>query len=171
MPQDTLQAGDGLCDERAVRVLVEEGPRYVRELISWGANFDRDEHGELAFGLEAAHSVRRILHAGDATGRSIGRALWEQVRPLGTVSTINHAFVTDSGRQGRPGGRRLVFRSDRRTATGRGVSGAARDWRCGSGLQRDDESGGCDRRRDRAGVSMPAPAWPISSSSSFIRPR
>jgi L-aspartate oxidase len=93
--QDTFKAGDGLCDEHAVRVLVEEGPRYVRELISWGANFDRDEHGELAFGLEAAHSVRRILHAGDATGRSIGRAMWAQVRPLGTVSTINHAFVTD----------------------------------------------------------------------------
>jgi L-aspartate oxidase len=93
--QDTFKAGDGLCDAHAVRVLVEEGPRYVRELISWGANFDRDEHGELAFGLEAAHSVRRILHAGDATGRSIGRAMWAQVRPLGSVTTINHAFVTD----------------------------------------------------------------------------
>jgi L-aspartate oxidase len=92
---DTFKAGAGLCDERAVRVLVEEGPRYVRELISWGANFDCDEHGHLAFGLEAAHSVRRILHAGDATGRSIGRAMWAQVRPLGSVSTINHAFVTD----------------------------------------------------------------------------
>jgi L-aspartate oxidase len=92
---DTLKAGDGLCDERAVRVLVEDGPRYVRELIAWGANFDRDADGELAFGLEAAHSVRRILHAGDATGRSIGRAMWSQVRPLATVSTINHAFVTD----------------------------------------------------------------------------
>src|SRR5262245_22126819 len=93
--EDTFKAGAGLWDEGAVRVLVEEGPRYVRELISWGANFDRDEHGGLAFGLEAAHSVRRILHAGDATGRSIGRAMWAQVRPLGTVSTINHAFVTD----------------------------------------------------------------------------
>jgi L-aspartate oxidase len=93
--EDTFKAGDGLCDERAVRVLVEEGPRYVRELISWGANFDRDEHGDLAFGLEAAHSARRILHAGDATGRSIGRAMWAQVRPLGSVTTINHAFVTD----------------------------------------------------------------------------
>jgi L-aspartate oxidase len=93
--QDTFKAGDGLCDAQAVRVLVEEGPRYVRELISWGANFDRDERGELAFGLEAAHSVRRILHAGDATGRSIGRAMWAQVRPLGSVTTINHAFVTD----------------------------------------------------------------------------
>src|SRR5580765_5110764 len=73
---DTLKAGDGLCDEHAVRVLVEEGPRYVRELVAWGAGFDRDAHGELALGLEAAHSVRRILHARDATGRSIGRALW-----------------------------------------------------------------------------------------------
>jgi L-aspartate oxidase len=92
---DTIRAGDGLCDEQAVRVLVEEGPRYVRELISWGALFDRDAHGELALGLEAAHSVRRILHAGDATGRAIGRALWQQVLTLRSVSTINHAFVTD----------------------------------------------------------------------------
>lgn len=97
---DTMRAGDGLCDERAVRVLVEEGPRYVRELISWGARFDRDARGELALGLEAAHSVRRILHAGDATGRAIGRALWEQVMPLRSVSTINHAFVTDVGVDG-----------------------------------------------------------------------
>lgn len=67
-----------------------------------GARFDRDARGDLALGLEAAHSVRRILHAGDATGRAIGRALWEQVMPLRSVSTINHAFVTgvavDSGR-------------------------------------------------------------------------
>lgn len=92
---DTMRAGDGLCDESAVRVLVEEGPRYVRELISWGASFDRDANGELALGLEAAHSVRRILHTGDATGRTIGRAMWEQVRSLGSVTTINHALVTD----------------------------------------------------------------------------
>jgi L-aspartate oxidase len=92
---DTLKAGDGLCDEQAVRVLVEEGPRYVHELVAWGAGFDRDARGELALGLEAAHSVRRILHARDATGRSIGRALWEQVLPLGSVAAVNHAFVTD----------------------------------------------------------------------------
>jgi L-aspartate oxidase len=92
---DTMRAGDGLCDEDAVRVLVEEGPRYVRELISWGASFDRDASGELALGLEAAHSVRRILHTGDATGRTIGRAMWEQVRSLSSVTTFNHALVTD----------------------------------------------------------------------------
>ena len=77
---DTIRAGDGLCDEAAVRVLVEEGPRYVRELIDWGARFDRDADGRPALGREAAHSVRRVLHAGDATGREIGRVLWERVR-------------------------------------------------------------------------------------------
>lgn len=92
---DTLRAGDGLCDESAVRVLVEEGPRYVRELMEWGARFDRDAQGELALGLEAAHSRRRILHAGDATGREIGRTLWERVVTLPSVDTINHALVTD----------------------------------------------------------------------------
>ncbi|HKP73864.1 MAG TPA: FAD-dependent oxidoreductase, partial [Pyrinomonadaceae bacterium] len=66
--EDTLAAGAGLCDERAVHVLVEEGRRYMRELIEWGAEFDR-EGGELLFTQEAAHSRRRILHAGgDATG-------------------------------------------------------------------------------------------------------
>src|SRR5262245_9060379 len=75
--EDTLNAGAGLCDENAVRVLVEEGPRYITELIGWGAQFDR-EGGALQFTQEAAHSRRRILHArGDSTGREIvqiGRA-------------------------------------------------------------------------------------------------
>jgi L-aspartate oxidase len=92
---DTIRAGDGLCDEEAVRVLVEEGPRYVRELVEWGAQFDRDVDGRLQLGREAAHSVRRVLHAGDATGREIGRALWERVSGLSSVTTHNHAFVVD----------------------------------------------------------------------------
>ncbi len=92
---DTLAAGAGLCDEAAVRVLVAEGPRLVRELIEWGASFDRVADGSLAFGLEAAHSAHRILHAGDATGREISRAMWERVAGLPTVTVVNHAFVTD----------------------------------------------------------------------------
>ena len=76
-------------------MLVEEGPRYVRELIAWGANFDRDEHGDLAFGLEAAHSVRRILHAGDATGRDRPRHVGAGRGRLAPSPPINHAFVTD----------------------------------------------------------------------------
>jgi L-aspartate oxidase len=92
---DTLRAGDGLCDEAAATVLVNEGPRDVRELLDWGARFDLDENGRPALGKEAAHTVRRVLHAGDATGREIGRVLWERVSALPTVETIDHALVTD----------------------------------------------------------------------------
>jgi L-aspartate oxidase len=93
--QDTLAAGDGLCDETAVRALVEDGPRLVQELIDWGVQFDRDAAGRPALGLEAAHSVRRILHAGDATGREIGRALWQRALTLPSIETINHVLVSD----------------------------------------------------------------------------
>ncbi len=91
---DTMRAGDGLCDAAAVKILCDEGPRYVRELIDWGTRFDRDGGGRPALALEAAHSVRRILHAGDSTGREIGRTLWERARALGAVRTVNHALVT-----------------------------------------------------------------------------
>ncbi len=91
---DTIRAGDGLCDEAAVGVLVEQGVRYVRELLDWGARFDRAADGRPALGREAAHSVRRVLHAGDATGREIGRVLHERVRMLPSVATVNHALVT-----------------------------------------------------------------------------
>ena len=93
--RDTMTAGDGLCDEAAVDVLVGEGPRYVRELIEWGARFDSDTTGEPALALEAAHSVRRVLHAGDTTGREIGRVLWSRVVTLPTVTIVKHALVTD----------------------------------------------------------------------------
>ena len=92
---DTVRAGDGLCDAQAVQVLVDRGPGYVRELLEWGARFDRRADGRPALGREAAHSVRRVLHAGDATGREIGRTLWERVRGLPSVYTVNHALVTE----------------------------------------------------------------------------
>src|SRR5438874_5525186 len=89
--EDTLKAGAGLCDETAVRVLVEEGPRYITELIEWGAEFDR-EGGELAFTREAAHSRRRILHAhGDSTGREIVRALIARARAEREIAFVAHA--------------------------------------------------------------------------------
>ncbi|HEX6463265.1 MAG TPA: L-aspartate oxidase, partial [Vicinamibacterales bacterium] len=91
---DTLAAGDGLCDERAVQVLVEDGPSYVRELIEWGVAFDRSADGELELGLEAAHSLRRVLHVRDATGRDIGRGLWDHVAPLANVRVHAHACAT-----------------------------------------------------------------------------
>ena len=92
---DTIRAGDGLCDEAAVRVLVEQGPPYVQELVDWGTQFDREADGSLSRGREAAHSVRRVLHAGDATGREIARVLWTRVSQLKSVETANHALVTE----------------------------------------------------------------------------
>jgi L-aspartate oxidase len=92
---DTIKAGDGLCDEDAVRVLVEQGPPYVTELIDWGTRFDREADGRLSRGREAAHSVRRVLHAGDTTGREIARTLWNRVSDLPSVETANHALVTE----------------------------------------------------------------------------
>jgi len=89
--EDTQQAGAGLCDERAVRVLVADGRRYMRELIEWGTQFDR-EGGELLFTQEAAHSRRRILHAGgDATGHEIVRALLARARAEARIEFLAHA--------------------------------------------------------------------------------
>ena len=93
--RDTIRAGDGLCDEAAVSVLVEEGPRYVRELMSWGARFAHEADGSLALGLEAAHSVRRVLYAADATGREIGRAMWRRAVEHPSIQTVDHALVTE----------------------------------------------------------------------------
>ena len=92
---DTIAAGDGLCDEHAVRVLVEDGPRGVRELIAWGAQFDREPDGELALAIEGAHSARRVLHAADATGREIARTLWTRVAGLPNVVAHDHARAVD----------------------------------------------------------------------------
>ncbi len=91
---DTMAAGDGLCEESAVRVLVEEGVGYVEELITWGVRFDRDGSGALAFGREAAHRVRRVLHARDATGREISRVLWNRVSSDARVTVLNHTRAT-----------------------------------------------------------------------------
>jgi len=92
--RDTLAAGDGLCLPEAVNVLVTEGPRYVRELIDWGAAFDRDADGRPALGREAAHSVRRVLHARDATGREIGRLLWSRVSTDKRIRVLDDAQAT-----------------------------------------------------------------------------
>ena len=91
--RDTIGAGDGLCVPEAVRALTEEGPRYVRELIEWGAAFDRSPDGHPALAREAAHSVRRVLHAHDATGREIARVLWEKVAAHPRVTVYDDALV------------------------------------------------------------------------------
>jgi L-aspartate oxidase len=92
--QDTIKAGDGLCRAEAVALLVEEGPKYITQLIEWGTQFDR-AGTKLAFTREAAHSRSRILHAhGDSTGREISRALLSRAHTVPHLHLRAHAFTT-----------------------------------------------------------------------------
>src|SRR5450432_922174 len=93
--QDTLYAGDGLCDREAVRTLVEEGPAAIQDLIDWGAEFDR-EGQKLAFTREGAHSRNRILHAhGDSTGREIARTLYRKATSIPNITFRSFSAITD----------------------------------------------------------------------------
>ncbi len=93
--QDTLAAGDGLCDRAAVHTLVEEGPAAIQELIAWGAEFDR-EGAKLAFTREGAHSRNRVLHAhGDSTGQEIARTLYTKAASLDNVTFRSYAAITE----------------------------------------------------------------------------
>ncbi|NTW05161.1 MAG: L-aspartate oxidase [Peptococcaceae bacterium] len=92
---DTLMAGDGLCDQDAVSILVNEGPDRVIDLIELGTQFDYKD-GELAFAREGAHSRRRILHAsGDATGAEIQRILSKRVREDSKVKILKRHMAVD----------------------------------------------------------------------------
>ena len=92
--QDTLAAGDGLCRPESVALLVEEGPKYIPQLIEWGTEFDR-AGTKLAFTREAAHSRSRILHShGDSTGREISRALLARAHTIPHLHLRAHSFTT-----------------------------------------------------------------------------
>ena len=92
--QDTLAAGAGLCDPDAVRILCEEGPERVVDLISFGVPFDT-EHGRIALAREGAHSVPRVLHSGgDSTGASIETSLSASVLHSPNIDVIEHQQVT-----------------------------------------------------------------------------
>lgn len=97
--QDTLTAGAGICDERAVRALVTDGPGAVRRLIELGATFDREPSGPLALTREGGHLRRRIAHAGgDATGAEVSRALLAALAEAGQgaeLEVIEHAIAID----------------------------------------------------------------------------
>ncbi len=93
---DTLTAGAGLCDEPAVRLLCEEGPERLREVLSWGLRLDRDTAGELDAGREGGHSASRVFHAGgDATGAELSRCMAERVRALPNVRLFERCFLLD----------------------------------------------------------------------------
>ena len=92
---DTLIAGDGLCNEKVVEIVVKEGPERVREIIEWGAKFDKEADGDYKRGKEGGHSEFRILHHKDVTGREMERALIEAVSRQSNIEFIKHCFVID----------------------------------------------------------------------------
>src|SRR5215213_1256210 len=97
---DTEVGGAGLCDDRAVRIVIEEGPKRVLELLEWGANFDKkpgigNAH-DLAFTLEGGHSFARIIHAyGDATGKELAQTLIRAVRSRENIRLSESSFAID----------------------------------------------------------------------------
>lgn len=95
--KDTLIAGDGICNEEVVRMVVEEGPAVVEDLLNWGVNFARYKENEETFdlGREGGHSQRRVLHAGDITGREIERALVENSRQKNNISIFENHIAID----------------------------------------------------------------------------
>ena len=92
---DTLIAGDGLCNEKIVEIVVKEGPERIKEIIEYGARFDKDESGEYSLGKEGGHSENRILHHKDVTGLEIERALLSELGKLPNINLIKHCFVID----------------------------------------------------------------------------
>ncbi len=92
---DTLDAGDGLCDREVVRIVAEEGPTRVRELIEWGTRFDKNKQNEYDLGKEGGHSENRVLHYKDLTGWEIQRATLEKAKKLPNITLYEHYFAVD----------------------------------------------------------------------------
>jgi len=92
---DTLIAGDGLCNRHVVEIVVKEGPERVNEVIEWGAKFDKQPGGDYKLGKEGGHSAFRILHHKDITGKEIERALLDASKRRSNIELINHCFVVD----------------------------------------------------------------------------
>lgn len=93
--EDTLIAGDGLCKEEVVEIVVKEGPERVEEIINWGARFDKEDDGDYKRGKEGGHSEHRILHHKDVTGKEMERALIDAVAKHKNIEFIKHCFVVD----------------------------------------------------------------------------
>jgi L-aspartate oxidase len=92
---DTLIAGDGLCDEKIVRITITESTDRVKELIQWGVDFDKTESGKYDLGKEGGHSEFRVLHHKDQTGLEIERTLIKQVRTHPNIEVLENHFAID----------------------------------------------------------------------------
>jgi L-aspartate oxidase len=92
---DTLKAGDGLCNRDVVELVVKEGPERLKEIIDWGVEFDQDEAGRLSLGREGGHTAKRIIHYKDVTGLQIEKSLLNQVHALTNDTLLSHHFSND----------------------------------------------------------------------------
>ncbi|HVK48699.1 MAG TPA: L-aspartate oxidase [Pseudobacter sp.] len=93
--EDTLIAGDGLCNKAVVEIVVKEGVDRIQEMIGWGTQFDKEADGDYKLGKEGGHSEFRILHHKDVTGKEIERAMLEAVAAHPNIEIIKHCFVVD----------------------------------------------------------------------------
>ena len=93
--EDTLNAGDGLCNREVDEMVVKKGPELVAELIDWGVDFDHDQDGELRLAMEGGHSSKRVVHHKDKTGVAIEQALLGQLHSNPNIQMLSHHFVLD----------------------------------------------------------------------------
>ncbi len=94
--EDTLDAGDGLCNEKIVDIVVNEGPLRVQEIIEWGARFDKKAtDGTFDLGREGGHSENRILHYKDLTGWEMQRTLMAKADTIKSITIFEHYFAID----------------------------------------------------------------------------
>jgi len=93
--KDTLVAGDGLCHKDIVEIVVKEGPQRIKEIIEWGARFDKTQSGDYDLAREGGHSEHRVLHHKDVTGWEIERALLKQIAKHPNVELFTHYFAID----------------------------------------------------------------------------
>lgn len=93
--QDTIKAGDGLCDPLVVESVITQGPQQLQELIQWGVEFDKRTNGEFDLGLEGGHSQNRILHHKDITGKEIEQSLLKQIHALKNIEIYTQHLAID----------------------------------------------------------------------------
>ena len=93
--KDTLIAGAGLCDEQAVRLMVENGSTSINELIDMGHQFTRDKSGNLHLGREGGHSENRVVHTYDYTGKSLADFLWLKVKDTPNIQILENHMAVD----------------------------------------------------------------------------
>ncbi len=92
--KDTLNVGSGLSNKRIVKILAEKGPEAIRNLLSFGVKFDK-ENNELHLTTEGGHSMARVLHSGDSTGKEIEQAMTESIRESKNIEVFEDCFAID----------------------------------------------------------------------------